>query len=156
MTPDSTIAAVEQFDGSLVLSPLAGSDAPEIAWGDSFFYYAPDGELPTNGQPYATIVTKDYPDDIASDLDHPDRWRLNIQVDRATFEQLVGEKTDALTRERDFAAADVINPHPVYGTLSWISVVNPDTTADVVIGLLRSAHEAARERFDRRQGVGSS
>ena len=89
-----------------------GSDVPEIAWGDAFFYYAPDGEVPGNIQPYGTIVTKDYPDDTGSDLDPPDRWRVNVQVDSKTFVELVGEEPRSLSRSRDHAAADVVNPAP--------------------------------------------
>ena len=53
----------------LELAPEAGSDHPEISWGDYFFYYAPDGKIPRNRQPYATIITKNYPDDIQSRLE---------------------------------------------------------------------------------------
>ncbi|WP_398979228.1 DUF6194 family protein [Streptomyces sp. I05A-00742] len=42
-------------------------------------------------------------------------------------------------------------PHPVYGALGWISVVNPgERTTDIVVRLLRGAHDAARARFARR------
>ncbi|WP_313546200.1 DUF6194 family protein [Leifsonia aquatica] len=37
-------------------------------WGDTFCYVAPDGQVPPNTQPYATIVTKDYPEDTLSAL----------------------------------------------------------------------------------------
>ena len=63
--------------GVLELAPEAGSGHPEISWGDFFYYYAPDGAVPQNRQPYATIVTKDYPDDTLSRLGVADRWRLN-------------------------------------------------------------------------------
>ncbi|WP_222723924.1 DUF6194 family protein [Streptomyces sp. uw30] len=56
----------------------------------------------------------------------------------------------SVSRPHDYAATDTGVPHPVYGTLSWICVVNPGyrTTARV-IELLRHAHEAARARFAR-------
>ena len=57
MTLQQILAEVRTFDGILELAPQAGSDYPEIAWGDHFFYYAPDGQVPRR-QPYATIVTK--------------------------------------------------------------------------------------------------
>src|SRR5688500_3409115 len=124
MEMEQVIAAVHSFDGSVVLSPTPGSEAPEIAWGDSFFYFAPDGEVPTNVQPYGTIVTKNYPDDALSNLDHEGRWRVNIHVGQKKFRELTGETPDEATT-RDFAAADTFLPHPVYGALGWISVVNP-------------------------------
>ena len=114
-------------------------------------YYAPDGRIPQHGQPYATVVTKDYPADTASDLDPQGRWRVNVHVDRRTFARLTGEDPRALTMSRDFSAPDVVNPHPVYGHLGWVCIVNPaERTPATVLELIRSAHEAARRRTERR------
>ena len=98
MSMEQIIDAVRDLDGALVVIPGPGSDAPELAWGDAFFYYAPDGVMPQHVQPYGTIVTKDYPDDTASELDAPGRWRVNVHVDRATFRRLTGEEPRSLTR----------------------------------------------------------
>jgi hypothetical protein len=147
------IGAVRGFDGSLVVQPGPDDDAPEVARGDSFFYYAPDGRMPERTQPYATIVTKDYPGDAESGLGAPDRWRVNIHVDRTTFRELVGEDPHRLSRPRDVAAADLVNPHPVYGALGWVCVVMPaERTMATVLRLLRQAHDAARARAERRLG----
>ncbi|MFE0705022.1 DUF6194 family protein [Streptomyces sp. NPDC058872] len=60
-----------------------------------------------------------------------------------------GASTSGSTAQR----VDRMVPHPVYGALGWISVVNPGgRTADTVVGLLRAAHEAARARSVRRGG----
>ncbi len=145
------IATVRGFEGALVVEPGPESDAPELAWGDSFFYFAPDARMPEHTQPYGTIVTKDYPDDTASELDRTHRWRVNIHVDRATFRELTGEDPRRLVRARDYAEADRLMPHPVYGPLGWIAVVDPgDETTRLVLELLRVAHEAARRRAERR------
>jgi hypothetical protein len=142
---EQIIAAVRDFDGALVLVPEPGSDFPELAWGDAFFYYTPDGRVPRHGQPYGTIVTKDYPDDTAFDLDPPGRWRVNVHVGRDTFRRL----TEGAPR--DHAADDTVLPHPVYGALGWICVANPgERTTDTVLRLLRDAHDAARARAARR------
>ncbi|MFD8232910.1 DUF6194 family protein [Streptomyces sp. NPDC059696] len=146
------IATVRGFDGALVLVPEPGSDAPELAWGDAFFYYSPDGRVPANAQPYGTIVTKNYPGDSALDLDPPGRWRVNIHVGRGMFQELTGEEPRALGRTHDLAATDHVMPHPVYGPLGWVCVVNPGArTMGTVVQLLRSAHEAARARCTRRR-----
>ena len=76
MTIDDIITQVTGLGGVLTLRPEAGDGSPEISWGDVFFYYAPDGVVPRT-QPFATIVTKDYPDDQTSRLDGPGRFRLN-------------------------------------------------------------------------------
>ncbi|MGD6756862.1 DUF6194 family protein [Streptomyces sp. BH105] len=142
---EQIIKTVRALDGALVLAPEPGGGFPEIAWGDAFFYYAPDGEVPQATQPYGTIVTKNYPGDALSDLDTPGRLRVNIQVDRAAFQQLTGDSP------RDFAAVDTVLPHPVYGAQNWICVVNPgERTYGTVLRLLGAAHAAARDRFERR------
>src|SRR5687767_2020527 len=152
MSMEQILSAVSALDGALILAPPAGSEFPESAWGDAFFYYAPDGEVPQNVQPYGTIVTKDYPDDTASRLDEEGRWRVNIHVDRSTFVGLTDEEPRHLTRHRDFAATDQINPHPVYGALGWVAIVNPgERTMSTALELLREAHRAARLRFERRR-----
>jgi len=91
MNMQQMLEAIRAFDGVLELAPVEGSEYLPIAWGDHFFYYAPDGQVPQNVQPYATIVTKDYPGDSASTLDTPDRWRVNVHVGRVAFTDLTGE-----------------------------------------------------------------
>ncbi|MFI6424836.1 DUF6194 family protein [Promicromonospora sp. NPDC050880] len=140
------LETVRALDGALVVAPTTGDpDVPELAWGDTFFYYAPDGRMPRNVQPYATIVTKDYPDDTASDLDPAGRLRVNIHVGRTALHEL----TEPGAAPPD--TADVLLPHPVYGSAGWVAVVNPGpSTTDTVLRLLREAHEAARARYERR------
>lgn len=145
---DQIVETVRAFDGALVLEPRAGDGTPELAWGDAFFYYAPDGQVPTTVQPYGTVVTKNYPDDVSCDLDRPDRWRVNVHVGRERARELVSD------REHDAVVPDVLLPHPLYGDLGWVCVVNPgERTSDAVLGLLRAAHDAARRRYERRRGL---
>ena len=154
MSMQQIIDEVQGLDGALVVLPGPGDGTPELAWGDAFFSFAPDGRMPQHTQPYGTIVTKDYPDDTASDLDADGRWRVNVHVDRAALVELTGEEPRHLERSRDFTATDVVNPHPVYGVLGWVSVVVPgERTMSTVLALLRSAHDAARARAERRAGT---
>ena len=132
------------FEGVLVVIPDERSGLPELAWGDAFLYYAPDGVMPERTQPYATIVTKDYPDDRESRLDDPGRFRVNIHVGRDRAGQLV-------VVDADPAATDCFTLHPLYGGAGWVSVVNPGAATSVqVIELLQVAHDAARARAARR------
>lgn len=156
MSMEQILDAVRSLDGVLVLAPEEGSEFPEIAWGDFFFYYAPDGQVPRNVQPYATIVTKDYPDDAQSELDPAGRWRVNIHVGRARFQELTGVSPRSFA-SRGFAAADVLIPHPVYGALGWVSVVNPgEETLSTVLELLCDAHAQERNRTTRRSQARAS
>jgi hypothetical protein len=81
---DDIIECVAALDGVLTMKAGPGDGSPEISWGDVFFYYAPDGEVPRT-QPFATIVTKDYPDEPSSQLDQADAFRLNIGVGAQRF-----------------------------------------------------------------------
>lgn len=146
------LSDLRALDGVLELAPAAGSAHPALSWGDHFFYYAPDGHVPTTRQPYATIVTKDYPDDTASRLDDPGRWRLNIHVGPQRFTEVLGYPPAATDAEAiDFGAEDAFLPHPLYARQGWLAVVNPGpVTRARIRGLLREAHEADRARVERR------
>lgn len=151
MSMEQLLEKIRAFDGVLELAPEPGSDFPEIAWGDHFFYYAPDGRVPERTQPYATIVTKDYPGDTQSELDPPGRRRLNVHVGSVRFTELTGEDPRHGAAPRDFTETDVILPHPVYAAQAWIAVVDPGPrTTGILATLLREAHEDARRRADRR------
>jgi hypothetical protein len=109
-----------------------------------FFSLDPETHWPN----YATLVTTDEHDD-ASDLDRAGVFRLNIGVDRETFERIAGAGPDP-----DYGAFDRLLPHPVYGQQHWISILNPsdDTFRDTVIPLLALAHDrlaAVRARHHR-------
>lgn len=152
MTIDEIIAFTKTLDGTLAVIPTPGDGSPEIAWGDTFLYYAPDGQMPQHTQPYATIVTKNYPDDERSDLDQPGAFRVNIAVAATIFRDLIGCDPRQTTAGYDYAASDTIRPHPVYGKLGWVAIVNPGpATQDTVRQLLARAHDAAKSRFDDRR-----
>ena len=148
MRMQEIVDTVRTFEGALVVIPDSASGAPEVAWGDAFFYYAPDGVMPERTQPYGTIITKDYPDDTSSRLDDRDRFRVNIHVGRDRAAQIADADADPATTDR-------FVPHPLYGAAGWVCVVNPaDATAEQVISLLERAHDAARARSTRRSGEG--
>jgi Family of unknown function (DUF6194) len=151
MNTDEIVEYVQALEGVLMLKPQPGDGSPEISWGDLFFYYAPDDVVPKS-QPFATIVTKDYPDDRGSRLDRPGTFRLNVGAGAAEFQKWTGrEPREPAVDSIDPSTPDVVFPHPVYGSLGWLSVVNPGPrTATAVQDLLRTAHHLARTRFQRR------
>ena len=152
MDIDEIIGCVSSWDGVLTLRPGPGDGSPEISWGDVFFYVAPDGKIPS-GQPFATIVTKDYPDDRTSRLDRPHTFRLNIAAGRDGARRVTGQDTEAGAAV-DPSEADALLPHPVYGPLGWVAVVNPaERTRDEALALLEAAHAAARARWQRRSDI---
>lgn len=138
MTTDEIKAFVEELSGVLTLSPQEGDGTPEIAWGDLFFSYAPDGVLPP-GQPFATVVTKDYPGEPASGLG-AGIFRVNVDAGRR------GQQPPP-----DPARRDAVIPHPVHASLGWVSVVDPGPRADAELRtLLIESHRSAARRWHRR------
>ena len=156
MSIDEITAYIEGLGGVLTLKPQPGDGSPEISWGDSFFYYAPDGVVPKS-QPFATIVTKDYPDDQGSRLDRPGAFRVNFAAGADEFVKWTGQEPRQLKADSyafDPSTADVVIPHPVYGSLGWLSVVNPGPrTESVVRDLLQKAHYLALARYQRRSAA---
>ncbi|HEY7063783.1 MAG TPA: DUF6194 family protein [Chloroflexota bacterium] len=142
---------VETFAGVNVVTATEGLPA-----GDTFFIYDPDRNLEPKRQfPFATIVTKDYGDfDRASNLDRPGVFRLNVGVSRDTYRSLFGPPpappalNSVVDTGHDFAALDLLIPHPVYAPQSWVSVLNPsDATFERLKPLLVEAYERAVRRF---------
>lgn len=142
---DRVLAHLRSLDGVLELAPTEGDGTPPIAWGDHFLYYAPDGQVPQREQPFATIVTKDYPGDGSSDLDPPGRWRLNVHAGR---EAVAAARTRA---QVDPSTADVLLPHPTYADQGWVCIVVPTSTPELQ-ALLDQAYADAVRRAGRRGG----
>jgi hypothetical protein len=98
---------------------------------------------------YATLVTTDEHDDD-SNLTRPGAFRINMGVDRETFERIAAEAGP----DPDYSAVDRVLPHPVYAAQRWICIVNPShaTFQDDVVPLLTVAHDrlaAQRTRHGR-------
>ncbi len=145
---------VDGLGGVLTLRPGPGDGSPQISRGDTFFYYAPDGVVPKAAQPFATIVTKDYPDDEESRLDRPDVFRVNIAAGKEAFTDRTGHAPRGPAVDVDPSATDTVIAHPVYGSLGWLAVVSPGSrTGAAVRELLRGARHLARSRHERRAGA---
>ncbi|MER5550895.1 DUF6194 family protein [Streptomyces sp. NPDC002793] len=157
MTIDDIIAFVEDLDGTLAVRPGPDDGSPEISWGDTFFYYAPDGVMPTTTQPFATIVTKDGPGDEQSRLDRPDAFRVNVAAGKEAFRDWTGHVPREAVPDADPGVTDTVIAHPVYGSVGWLAVVNPGRRTDEAVRrLLREAHHRARARDRRRTGSAPS
>ena len=129
-----------------IRSTYDGVSAVE-GYGDLFFLYDPDRDLPPERQmPFATIVTGDHYDKV-SDLDRPDTYRLNIGLTKATYAARFGAAATP-----DYAALDTLMPHPEYAAQHWVCVVNPGAaTLDAVKALLDEAHAFAARKHANHQ-----
>jgi len=141
MSPEDVIAFVTGFAGVVAQTPGPGDGSPEIAWGDTFFFYDPGDRESARRMPFATIVVKDYPGfDEASNLDREGVFRVNVGVGRSKVPDASGEV--------DHAAFDVLLPHPTYAKQGWASIVNPGAATDELLhALLAEAYERAKARY---------
>jgi hypothetical protein len=113
-----------------------------VADGNTFFMYDPAGKFP-----FATLVTNDAYENV-SNLSRPAVFRLNIGIGKQTFRSLFG--TQAAGTEQgesasayDFSALDQLMPHPIYGSMYWVCILNPSaaTFEAVVRPLLAEAYD---------------
>jgi hypothetical protein len=156
VTETEIIEYVSGLPGVMTLTASEENSAPEAAWGDTFFYYDPEENRPENQRlPFATVVIHDYAGwDTESRLDRDGIFRVNIAIGRSEFERLLGHaptKHPAHHDEFDYAATDVLIPHPTYASQGWVSILNPaEQTSGQVRQLLDEAHVLAVRRHGRR------
>jgi hypothetical protein len=135
------------FPAAQIVVASAESGAPEISWGDTFFFHDKENAETTNRFPFATIVTKDYGDfDRASNLNRPHVFRLNIGLSRETFRLLFG--VNFSQSDCDFTALDQLMPHPLYAAQFFVCILNPSdaTFEKTVRPLLAEAYAVAQKR----------
>lgn len=131
-----------------------------LANGDTFIMYDPERKFPM-----VTLVTSDYNDSF-SNLNRPGVFRLNIGISKQTFLSLFGSKAkasagegdsaDGVGNDYDFTALDQLMPHPVYGMMYWVCILNPTevTFEALVKPLLAEAYEMAVSKYAKRASRG--
>jgi hypothetical protein len=106
---------------------------------DTFFFNDPDCKFP-----FATLVNSDNDYDRASHLDRPSVFRLNIGIGKSTFQSLFGTPDT----DYDFTVFDRLLPHPVYGKMFWLCVLNPSSaTFQTLRPLLAEAYDLSLQRY---------
>lgn len=132
------------------ISALPGIEVVEDQ-GDHYFFADPT-QPANNRLPFATVMTADRYDQF-SNLDRAGVYRLNIGVSPATYRARFGPQPlpkDPAESGHDFAALDTIMPHPVYGSMFWLCVLNPsEETFAGVQPLVEEARQVAWERAQR-------
>ena len=130
--------------------------------GNSFFFYNPDSSIPPDHRfPFVTLVTSDLYDQFST-LNRPSVFRLNIGISKQAFRSLFGEPSLLSDGESaaeggenpggyDFTALDRVMPHPIYGRMFWVCVLNPgdETFETKVRPLLIEAYELAVSKYKR-------
>ena len=122
---------------------------PINSWGERSFFLNPGRRL-KRGTYFATIKSKDGENDKASDLDRPGVFRLNMGISKPLFLSHFTElpkrpaKGGVIEMDFDFTALDTLMPHPVYGWMAWVNVLNPSPgTFESCIPLLDDAYKKA-------------
>ena len=147
LTPTEIIdALLSKFDGVTVVE----------AWGEKSLFYNPRKRLP-RGVYFATIKEKNGDNDKASSLDRNGIFRLNIGTTKHLFLERFGappprpSKGGIIEGTWDFTALDTLMPHPIYGWMSWVAVLNPTPkTFEDINPLIEAAYIKAQKAFLKR------
>ncbi|MEE9491989.1 MAG: DUF6194 family protein [Gammaproteobacteria bacterium] len=129
---------------------------PKSSWGETSLFYNPGKALP-NGVYFCTIKEKDGDNDKSSNLDRNRVFRLSIGISKESYEKEFGErakrpgKGGIINTGHDFAELNVLMPHPIYGWMSWVQILNPqEETFEIVLPLIAEAHSNAVLKFNKK------
>lgn len=99
-------------------------------WGEVGLFYNPERKL-KKGIYLLTFKEKDGTNDNSSNLNRDSIYRLNLGISKESFTHLFGSiparpsAGEVIDMPYDFSTLDKIMPHPVYGWMSWICILNP-------------------------------
>ena len=144
MQPKEIIEVIEgKFEG-VVSKP---------SWGETSLFYNPENKLP-NGVYFCTIKEKDGDNDKSSNLDRTGVYRLSLGIGKDVYEQLFGarpkrpNKGGIIDTRHDFTESNVLMPHPIYGWMSWVQIINPsESKFEEILELIEIAHKNATIKF---------
>jgi len=147
MKPTDVIHAITTTFSGLV---------PKQSWGETSLFYNPDKAL-TNGVYFCTIKEQDGANDMASQLNRLDIFRLSFGLPATHYERLFGArpprppKGGCVATGHDFTVTDILQPHPIYGWMGWVQVLSPSTTTYITLQpLLSIAYEYAIRTYTNR------
>ncbi len=129
---------------------------PKSSWGETALFY-PGRALP-NGVYFCTIKERDGDNDRASTLTREGVFRVSIGVSPETYVARFGPrparpaKGCVVTTGHDFAALDVLTPHPIYAWMGWVQILSPTASRYAEIRpLIEEAHRLAVAKFGGRR-----
>jgi hypothetical protein len=129
---------------------------PKASWGETSLFCNPGHALP-HGVYFCTIKEKNGDNDTSSGLDREGVFRLSIGIGKAAYVPLLGKpparpnKGGIIDTGHDFTACDVLMPHPIYGWMSWVQILNPSESSFIAIAdLITGAHKEAIAKFTKR------
>jgi len=126
------------------------------AWGETSLFYNPDSLL-KRGVYFCTLKDKDGENDKASNLNRADVFRMNFGISKKTFLGIFKTipkrpvKGAVIEGLYDFQACDTLTPHPVYGWMAWVSILNPSKSSleDLQI-LIEESYKICIEKYEKK------
>jgi hypothetical protein len=107
---------------------------------------------------FCTFKERDGENDRASALTREGVFRVSIGISLETYVQRFGPrparpaKGGVVNTGHDFAALDVLTPHPVYAWMGWVQILSPTASSYAEVRpLIEEAHRLAVAKFDGRQ-----
>ena len=98
--------------------------------------------------PFVSVASSDNEYDSVSNLNREGVYRINIGVGRETFDTLVGNMK---SEDIDYAALDVLMPHPEYAKQHFVCILNPSGDNEAYTKeLIVEAHSLATSRLERK------
>jgi hypothetical protein len=103
---------------------------PKQSWGETSFFYNPNNILP-NGIYFCTIKEQDGANDKASKLNREGIFRFSLGISKQSFINLFETKPKRPSKggiiegNYNFEQLDSLTPHPIYGWMGWICILNP-------------------------------
>ncbi len=138
--------AISEFEGVVISEN----------WGERGLFYNPHGLLP-KGIYILTFKEKDGPNDKASNVNRPDIYRINLGLTKDRFKEMFGEipkrpaAGQTVSTGHDFQNVNEIMPHPVYGWMSWIGVLNPSLeTFDALKPMIAEGVQLAKIKYSKK------
>ena len=122
-------------------------------WGDRGIFYNPDNRLP-RGIHIMTFKVKDSRKDKVSGLNRKGIYRLNMGISKESFNRIFGSTPPrpkvggTANTEYDYQQLDRIMPHPKFGWMAWLSVLNPgQATFETLKPLVEESYKLARKKY---------
>lgn len=128
----------------------------DTSWGEVALFYNPDNKL-KKGIYLLTFKEKDGENDKSSNLTERKAFRVNLGIPKSTFKKLFGKTPSRpnaggiVKMPYDFSRLDTIMPHPVYGWMSWVCVINPTkSTYEELEPLIEEGYQLALEKYKKK------
>lgn len=125
------------------------------AWGETSFFYNPNNSKP-RGTYFCTIKDKDGENDKASGLFRDGIFRFNFGITKNKFLELFHTipgrplKGTVISGNYDFMQLDSLQPHPIYGWMCWVAILNPSNESfNNIEELLLESYALAVKRYEK-------